>query len=515
MDKQTTVLMILDGYGLSDRADGNAIAAADTPNLDRIFSAYPWQKGCASGLDVGLPDGQMGNSEVGHLNIGAGRVVMQQLTRISKAIVDGDFFNEKPLLDAIDNCKKHDSALHLYGLVSDGGVHSHNTHIYALLELAKRHGLTKVFVHAFLDGRDTSPSSGAGFLAELEEKMAEIGVGKVATVMGRYYAMDRDARWERVKLAYDAMVTGEGGRAAAAAACMKNTYAAGVYDEFVKPCVITENGAPTATIRENDSIIFFNFRGDRAREITRAFTDPDFAHFARERGFFKVHYVCFTEYDRTIPNVSVVFREQSLKNNFGEYISMLGLTQLRLAETTKYAHVTFFFNGGREDPYPGEDRILVPTPNVATFDLKPEMSACEVTDNLVAAILSRKYDVIIVNYANCDMVGHTGIFAAAVRAVEAVDRCVGRALEALLSVDGQMLLCADHGNSDKLVDYETGEVFTEHTTNPVPIVLINCKKANGLKIGGRLCDVAPTLLDMMGIVQREEMTGRSLLEYGN
>ncbi|MCL2352592.1 MAG: 2,3-bisphosphoglycerate-independent phosphoglycerate mutase [Firmicutes bacterium] len=512
MDRQTTVLMILDGYGLSDRVDGNAIAAAATPNLDRLFSTYPRQKGFASGLAVGLPDGQMGNSEVGHLNIGAGRVVMQQLTLIGKSITDGDFFSQKPFLDAADNCKKHDSALHLYGLVSDGGVHSHNTHLYALLELARRHGLTKVFVHAFMDGRDTSPSSGAGFLAELEEKMAETGVGKIATVMGRYYAMDRDARWERVKLAYDAMVLGEGDRAASAAECMKKSYAAGVYDEFVKPCVIARNGAPIAAISENDSVIFFNFRGDRAREITRAFCDPNFADFGRARGFFRVFYVCFTEYDRTIPNCLVVFHEQSLENNFGEYVSKLGLTQLRLAETTKYAHVTFFFNGGREEPYPGEDRILVPTPNVATFDLKPEMSAYGVTERLVAAVLSRKYDVIIINYANCDMVGHTGVFAAAVRAVEVVDECVGKAVEALLSVGGQMLLCADHGNSDKMVDYETGEAFTEHTTNPVPVALINCEKARGLKIGGRLCDIAPTLLEMMGIVQREEMTGRSLLD---
>jgi len=503
--------MILDGFGLTDHVDGNAVKAAKTPNLDKIFSAYPWQKGCASGLDVGLPDGQMGNSEVGHLNMGAGRVVYQELTRISKAIADGDFFEEAAFLGAIENCKNHGSALHLYGLLSDGGVHSHNTHLYALLELTKRHGLTKVYVHAFLDGRDTPPSSGAGYLAELEAKMKEIGAGKIATVMGRYYAMDRDNRWERVEQAYNAMVMGEGEHAASAAECMERTYAAEVYDEFVKPCVITENGAPVAKIGENDSIIFFNFRGDRAREISRAFCDPDFTGFARKNGFFKVFYVCFTEYDHTIPNNVVAFRSVPLVNILAEYVSKQGRTQLHMAETEKYAHVTFFFNGGREEPYPGEDRILVPSPKVATYDLQPEMSAFAVTDKLCEAIISRKYDLIIINYANCDMVGHTGVFEAAVKAVEAVDACVGRVMEALRSVDGQMFLCADHGNSEKMVDYDTGEPFTAHTTNPVPFALVNCAKAKGLREGGKLSDIAPTLLEMMELAQPAEMTGKSLL----
>ncbi|GHU50242.1 2,3-bisphosphoglycerate-independent phosphoglycerate mutase [Clostridia bacterium] len=506
-----TVLMIMDGYGISDNHKGNAIYMAKTPNIDALTEKYPYQLGYASGLDVGLPDGQMGNSEVGHLNIGAGRVVYQELTRITKSIADGDFFDKKPFLDAVLNCKKNDSAIHFYGLLSDGGVHSHNTHLYALLKLAKDNGLTKVYVHAFLDGRDTPPASGKGYLQELEDEIKKIGIGKIALISGRYYAMDRDKRWDRVLLAYKAMVLGQGETADSAISAIEASYAKGekFYDEFVLPTVITENGQPIATIKENDSIVCFNFRPDRAREITRAFTDPDFDGFARD--YFKTFCVCFTEIDTTIPNKSVVFLPESLTNTLGEYISSLGLKQLRLAETEKYAHVTFFFNGGVEKEYPGEDRILVQSPKVATYDLQPEMSAFEVADRLVESILSEKYDLIIMNFANSDMVGHTGIIPAAVKAVETVDTCVGKAYDALLKVSGQMFICADHGNSDQMVDYVTGDPFTAHTTNPVPFILVNCPKAKDLAKGGKLCDIAPTLLDMMNLDKPKEMEGRSLL----
>ncbi len=506
-----TVLMILDGFGISNEKEGNAIRIANTPNLDNIMENYPYEIGYASGLDVGLPDGQMGNSEVGHLNIGAGRIVYQELTRITKSIEDGDFFTNEKLLEAIVNCKKHDSSLHLYGLLSDGGVHSHIEHLYALLKLAKNHGLTKVYVHAFLDGRDTPPTSGKSYLAQLESKMQEIGIGEIATVSGRYYAMDRDKRWERVQFAYDALVNGEGKTANSVTQCINESYAQNVNDEFVVPTIIVKDGKPTATIKENDSIIFFNFRPDRAREITRVLCDVNFEDIKRKNGFFNVKYVCFTEYDVTIPNKEVAFLPQSLKNTLGEYISELGLKQLRLAETEKYAHVTFFFNGGVEAPNEGEDRILVPSSKVATYDLKPEMSAYEVTDKLIDAINSRKYDLIVINYANADMVGHTGIMDAAIKSVEAVDNCIGKVMEALEQTSSQMFLCADHGNSDKMVDFETGQPFTAHSTNPVPFVLINCKKAKGLKKGGKLCDIAPTLLDMMGVAKPDDMTGESLL----
>lgn len=506
MSKKLTMLIILDGFGLSTETEGNAIALANTPNIDKIFKENPFKHGSASGMDVGLPDGQMGNSEVGHTNIGAGRIVYQELTRITKDIQDGDFFSNKAFLTAIDNCKKNGAALHLYGLVSDGGVHSHNTHLYALLELAKRQGLTDVFVHAFLDGRDTPPTSGKGFLVELESKMAEIGVGKIASIMGRYYAMDRDTKWDRVELAYKALTAGEGKTAANIAACMDASYADGVNDEFVVPTVI----AGGATIKANDSIIFFNFRPDRAREITSAFCDPNFAHFARPQGFFPLTYVCFTDYDHTIPNKIVAFEGQSLANTMGEYLSKQGLTQLRIAETTKYAHVTYFFNGGVEEPYNGEDRTLIPTPDVATFDLKPEMSAFQVTESVEAAIKSQKYDVIVMNFANPDMVGHTGVIPATIKAIETVDTCLGRVIAALTEVDGQAFICADHGNADRMID-TTGEPFTAHTTNPVPFVLVNCKTAKDLQDGGKLCDISPTLLDMMGIAQPSEMSGRSLL----
>jgi 2,3-bisphosphoglycerate-independent phosphoglycerate mutase len=514
LDK-TTVLMILDGFGLSDDMEYSAINLAKTPHMDGFMRDYPFKPGYASGLDVGLPDGQMGNSEVGHTNIGAGRIVYQELTRISKAIEDGDFYETPALVAAVENALKNNSSLHLYGLLSDGGVHSHNTHLYALLELAKRHGLTKVYVHAFLDGRDTPPASGLGYIGELAGQMGSIGVGTLATISGRYYAMDRDNRWERVKKAYDALVLGEGNQIPnqmnQADACMKASYAEGINDEFVLPSVLLNGeGKPTATIKPNDSVIFFNFRPDRAREITRAFCDPDFTGFERAKGFFPLYYTCFTEYDIQIPNKQVAFHAQSMDDTLGQYLSDLGHTQLRLAETEKYAHVTFFFNGGVEEPYPGEDRILVPSPKVATYDLQPEMSAYGVTDKLVEAIESAKYDLIIINYANADMVGHTGFMDAAIKAVEAVDTCIGRAVEALLKVNGQMFLCADHGNSDKMVDVVTGQPFTAHTTNPVPFILVNTN-AKGIKDGGRLCDIAPTLLDMMGIEQPEEMTGESLL----
>lgn len=515
MSKKPTVLMILDGYGLNDRIDGNAIKQANIPVMDKIQAKYPFVKGYASGLDVGLPDGQMGNSEVGHLNMGAGRIVYQELTRITKAIKDGDFFENEEFLLAIDNCKQNNSDLHLYGLVSDGGVHSHMTHIFALLELAKKNGLENVYIHAFLDGRDTPPTSGQSFLVQLENKMKEIGVGKIATVSGRYYAMDRDKRWDRVKLAYDALVLGKGDMAPSVEFCMTSSYAKNINDEFVIPTIILNNGKPTATVKANDSIIFFNFRPDRARELTRAFCDEEFDGFERANGYFPVKYVCFTEYDITIGNKSVAYKPQSLSNTLGEYISSLGLKQARIAETEKYAHVTFFFNGGVEKENEGEDRILVSSPKVATYDLQPEMSAIEVTDKFVEAIESGKYDLIITNYANPDMVGHTGVMEAAIKAIETVDKCVGRVLEALLKVDGQMFICADHGNSDQLIDYETEQPFTAHTTNPVPFILVNYKDGVTLNEGGKLADIAPTLLEMMEISQPAEMTGKSLLIKNN
>ena len=510
MRKKPTVLMILDGFGLNDKKDANAVYEAKTPVIDNLMATYPFVKGNASGLSVGLPEGQMGNSEVGHMNMGAGRIVYQDLTRITKEIQDGTFFENPALLKAIENVKANNSALHLYGLLSDGGVHSHNTHLYGLLELAKRHGLEQVYVHCFLDGRDTPPASGADYIKELYEKMQELGVGQIASVMGRYYAMDRDNRWDRVEKAYRAIAFGEGIQAECPYDAVKASYEQEVYDEFVVPTVIMRDGKPTATVNDGDSIIFLNFRPDRAREITRAFCADEFDGFDRgERK--KVTYICFTEYDVTIPNKEVAFNKVEIKNTFGEFLASKGLKQARIAETEKYAHVTFFFNGGVEAPNPGEDRILVNSPKVATYDLKPEMSAYEVCDKLVEAIKSDKYDVIIINFANPDMVGHTGVESAAIKAVEAVDTCVGRTVEALKEVDGQMILCADHGNCEQLVDYTTGVPFTAHTTNPVPFILINYDPAYTLKEGGCLADLAPTLIDMMGLEKPVEMTGHSLL----
>ena len=509
MSKRPVVLMVLDGYGLNERTEGNAIAMANTPVMDKLMKECPFVKGQASGLAVGLPDGQMGNSEVGHMNIGAGRIIYQDLTRITKAIADGDFFKNKALLAAMDNCKKNDSDLHLWGLLSDGGVHSHIEHLYGLLEMAKKQGLTKVYVHAFLDGRDTPPASGKDYIQQLQDKMDEIGVGKIASLSGRYYAMDRDNNWDRVQKAYDSLTKGEGVQAENAVQAMEDSYAKEVTDEFVLPTVITENGKPLSVVKENDSVIFFNFRPDRAREMTRAFCDDKFTGF--DRPFIKTTFVCFKDYDETIPNKLIAFEKEHITNTFGEYLAKCGKKQLRLAETEKYAHVTFFFNGGVEVPNKGEDRILVKSPAVATYDLQPEMSAPEVGEKLVEAIKSDKYDVIIINFANPDMVGHTGVQEAAIKAVETVDTCVGNAVAALKEVDGQMFICADHGNCEQLIDYETGEPYTAHTTNPVPFILVNYDPAYTLREGGCLADIAPTLIEMMGMEQPAEMTGKSLL----
>ncbi len=506
--KKPYALIIMDGFGVNERNEGNAIFSAKTPNIDKYLKDCPNTIIHASGMDVGLPDGQMGNSEVGHTNIGAGRIVYQELTRITKSISDGDFFENEALLGAIENCKKNGSALHFMGLLSSGGVHSHNTHLYGLLDLAKKNGLEKVYVHCFLDGRDVPPSSGADFVEELVAQLRQKEIGKIATVMGRYYAMDRDNRWERVSKAYDAMVKGEGNKDTSAVSAVKKSYNEDVTDEFVVPTVITEeDGTPLGKISKDDSVVFFNFRPDRAREITRTLVDEAFDGFERE--FFNTYYVCMTQYDASMPNVHVAFKPQTLVNTFGEYISKKGLKQLRIAETEKYAHVTFFFNGGVEKEYEGEDRALINSPKVATYDLKPDMSANEVCDEVVKRIESGEYDVIVLNYANCDMVGHTGVFDAAVAAVEAVDTCLGRTVEAIRKMGGVALITADHGNADQMTDYETGGAFTAHTTNVVPLILIGEDKK--LK-PGRLADLAPTMLDLMGLPKPEEMSGESLIE---
>lgn len=506
--KKPLLLCIMDGFGLNPSDEGNAVHMAKTPNLDRFFAQYPNTALNASGLAVGLPEGQMGNSEVGHTNIGAGRIVYQELTRITKSIDDGDFFENAELLAAAENCKKHNSALHIMGLLSDGGVHSHIKHIYAVIELAKRAGLSKVYLHCFLDGRDVPPSSGKDFVLQLEDKLKEIGVGKIATVMGRYYAMDRDNRWDRVEKAYAAMTRGIGEQCESAADAVQKSYDNDVTDEFVIPAVVTENGAPVGMIAENDSVVFCNFRPDRARQITRTFADPAFDGFARE--YLPLHFVCMTQYDKSMPNVQVAFRPQTLENTFGEYISSKGLTQLRIAETEKYAHVTFFFNGGVEAVSEGEDRALINSPKVATYDLQPEMSAYQVTDELLSRLDSGKYDVVILNFANCDMVGHTGVIPAAVKAVETVDECVGKVADKVLSMGGKMLITADHGNADQMIDPKDGEPFTAHTTFPVPFLVLGVGDVQ-LRSGGCLADIAPTMLQLLGLPQPAEMTGKSLV----
>ena len=504
MSKTPTTLIIMDGFGLSDEEKGNAIRNARTPFLDKVFSTCPGCKLSASGLDVGLPEGQMGNSEVGHTNIGAGRVVFQDLPRITKAVQDGSFFENDAYCEAMDECKERGTALHLMGLLSDGGVHSHITHVFALLEMAKRRGLSKVYIHCFLDGRDVPPSSGKGYVAQLVEKCKEIGIGQVATVMGRFYAMDRDKRWERLQRAYNAIANGDAPFEADPVEAVQKSYDAGVTDEFMEPVVCTEK----ATINEGDSVIFFNFRPDRAREITRCFVDPAFTDVERKKGYFPVTYVCTTEYDATMPNVLIAFPHRELVNIFGEYIARQGYTQLRIAETEKYAHVTFFFNGGAEQVFPGEDRCLIPSPKVATYDLQPEMSAPEVTEEAVKRIESGKYDVIILNFANCDMVGHTGVFDAAVKAVEAVDEGVGKVVEATTKMGGVTLITADHGNADRMLDDDGVTPYTAHTTNLVPFYIVG---ADVKLRDGRLADIAPTMLDLMGLEKPAEMDGETLI----
>ena len=507
--KTPVVLIIMDGFGLNPSDYGNAIKAANTPNLDKYMAECPFTSIGASGMDVGLPDGQMGNSEVGHTNIGAGRVVYQELTRITKSIADGDFFENPVLKGAISRCKERKSALHIMGLLSDGGVHSHNAHLFALLELAKREGCEKIYVHCMLDGRDVPPTSGADFIAQCEQKCAQAGAG-IATVMGRYYGMDRDTRWERVEKAYAAVAYGEGVQASSPVEAVTESYRTideqgkFITDEFVRPTVF-EGGAP---VQNGDSVIFFNFRPDRARELTRAFVDPDFTGFERKTGLLDIEFVCMTEYDATMPRVKVAFGPKALTMTLGETLSRAGRTQLRIAETTKYAHVTFFLNGGEEVCFKGEDRVLIPTPNVATFDLKPEMSAYEVRDAVVERILTGRYDAVVLNFANCDMVGHTGIFPAAVRAVEAVDTCVGDVVDAARKMGGVALITADHGNADKMFEPD-GSPFTAHTTNPVPFIVAG--KDVKLREGGRLCDIAPTMLLLLGIDKPAEMDGVSLI----
>ncbi len=503
--KKPVVLCIMDGFGIRNVNEGNAIHTAKTPNLDKFFNENPFTTIGASGLDVGLPDGQMGNSEVGHTNIGAGRVVYQMLVKITKDINEGTFFNIEALKGAIENCKKNDSALHLIGLLSDGGVHSHIEHLYGLLEMAKKNGLTKVFVHCLMDGRDVSTTSGIGFIKDLQDKMLELGVGKIASVMGRYYAMDRDFAWDRVEKAYAAMVYGEGVQTNDILSTMSESYSNDVTDEFILPTVVDADGM----IKANDSVVSFNFRPDRARQFTRTFVDPDFDGFERKKGFFPVNYVCMTQYDETMPNVTVAYPPEELKMTLGEYLASKGMTQLRIAETQKYAHVTFFFNGGEEKTFDGEDRVLIQSPDVPTFDLQPEMSAYPVCDAVCEKIRTGEYDAVILNFANCDMVGHTGIFDAAVAAVEAVDECVGKVVEATSKMGGAVIITADHGNADCMVG-EDGNPFTPHTTNPVPFCVVgyDCE----LRDGGRLADIAPSMLKILGLPQPAEMTGESIIK---
>ncbi|AJA48884.1 2,3-bisphosphoglycerate-independent phosphoglycerate mutase [Clostridium pasteurianum DSM 525 = ATCC 6013] len=509
MAKKPVMLMILDGFGLTDKVDGNAVKAANKPNIDNIFTHYYSTTLGASGLSVGLPDGQMGNSEVGHLNIGAGRVVYQSLTRITKAIEDGEIFENEALNKAVTSALEKDSTLHLMGLLSPGGVHSHIDHLKGLLKLAKEKGVKKVFVHAFLDGRDVAPSSAKEYITEIEDYMKELGVGKIASLSGRYYAMDRDKRWERVQLAYNAIVLGQGETAGSALEAVEKSYHDNKTDEFVLPTVIVENGTPLATIKNNDSVIFFNFRPDRAREITRAINDKEFDGFKRET--LNLTFITLTEYDSTLEGVEVAYKPETLKNTLGEYVSNLGKKQLRIAETEKYAHVTFFFNGGVEEPNKDEDRALIASPKVATYDLKPEMSAYEVTDELLKRLDTDQYDMIILNFANPDMVGHTGIFEAAKAAIEAVDVCLGKVVDKILEKDGTVFITADHGNAEQMIDYSTGNPMTAHTIDPVPFVYVS-KESKELRDGGALADIAPTILDAMGLEPPVEMTGKSLIK---
>lgn len=506
MENKTVMLMILDGFGKNTNPNGNAVEIANTPNIDKLKATSPTTEIFTSGLSVGLPEGQMGNSEVGHTNIGAGRVVYQELTRITKSIEESDFFSIPEFNKAIENCKKHNSKLHIMGLVSDGGVHSHNRHLYGLLEFAKRKDFEDVYVHCFLDGRDTPPASAETYIMQLEEKMKEKSIGKIATISGRFYAMDRDNRWERIEKTYNAMVKAEGQKATSAISAIESSYQQEIFDEFVEPTVICNGEKPVAKIEKNDSVIFFNFRPDRAREITRTLVDEEFDKF--ETSKLDLYFVCMTQYDETMPNVNIAFKPTTLTNTFGEVISKNGLKQLRIAETEKYAHVTFFFNGGEEKQYEGEDRILVPSPKVETYDMQPEMSAYEVTEKVIQAINSKKYNTIILNYANPDMVGHTGNLEAAVKAVETIDECVGKVVEAMEHQEGVILITADHGNSEQMIDYKTGEPYTAHTTNPVPLILVGSKAK--LK-PGKLSDLAPTMLELMGIEKPEEMTGESLI----
>lgn len=511
MKNKLTMLMILDGFGNNPNKDGNAIKLAKTPNIDKLMKKYVNTEINTSGLAVGLPEGQMGNSEVGHTNIGAGRIVYQELTRITKSIEDGDFFTNPEFIAAIENCKKYHSKLHILGLVSNGGVHSHNRHLYGLLEMAKRRDFENVYVHCFLDGRDTPPASAEGYIMKLQEKMEEKEIGKIASIAGRFYAMDRDKRWERVQKCYDALVKGEGNKAGSSIKAIEDSYQKEVFDEFVEPTLICNGEEPIATIEKHDSVIFFNFRPDRAREITRALVDPNFDGFETKKDL-DLYYVCFSNYDESMPNVHVAFKKESLDNTFGEYISKNGYTQLRIAETEKYAHVTFFFNGGEEKQYEGEERILVPSPKVETYDQKPEMSAYEVTDKVLNVIENDKYDCIILNYANTDMVGHTGSLEAAQKAVETVDECVGKVVELVEKKQGNLIITADHGNAEQMIDYSTGEPHTAHTTNPVPLILVTADETLKLKSGGKLADLAPTMLDLMNLKKPKEMTGDSLLD---
>lgn len=506
MSKTPVALLIMDGFGINQSDYGNAIKAANTPNLDRYFAECPNNIIGASGLDVGLPDGQMGNSEVGHTNMGAGRIVYQQLVKITKSIQDGDFFENPALKAAMEHAKENGTALHLMGLLSPGGVHSHMTHMYGLVEMAKRFGLEKVYIHAYLDGRDVPPSSAAEYMEEAVAELKKIGLGKIGVISGRFYAMDRDNAWDRVEKAYAALVYGEGVQEDDPVQAIKNSYANGVTDEFMLPTVVAKD----AKIAAGDSVVFFNFRPDRARQITRAFVDPDFKGFARKNGCFPVHFVCMAQYDATMPNVSVAFPPEELTMTLGEVLSKAGKTQLRIAETQKYAHVTFFFNGGEEKTFDGEERILIKSPDVETFDLKPDMSAYEVTEAVLKEIAADKFDAIILNYANCDMVGHTGVFDAAVKAVEAVDDCIGQVTEAILAKSGKVIITADHGNADKMME-DDGSPFTAHTTNPVPVIVVG-SGAKQIRSGGVLADLAPTMLQMMGIPQPKEMTGKTLIE---